>query len=100
MSIQSGSRRSFLGHLGLTAAAAAGLASVPAVAQGQTKQPSAQGGPEPGAEKTFRCCVGTCRNCAAPYVAYACTPLTNYCGAAYCTGCQTSRGTCYDRYTC
>lgn len=95
------SRRSFLGHLGLTAAAAAGLALMSASAQASTDRRPATGRQRGESVATFRCCVTTsCSQCGPGKVSYKCVPLVGGCGADYCTGCIASQGTCYYRYTC
>lgn len=99
---QPASRRTFLGHLGLTAAVAAGLVLAPSAAhaQGTGRYQSGVGGKWLDRNATFRCCVSTCRNCGPGLVAYQCTVLVSGCGSSYCTQCQTSRGTCYEQFGC
>lgn len=88
------SRRKFLGTVGKTAAAAVGvsvLGARTAHAETGTAGPPRESGPD---AVTYRCCVSTCRSCAAPNIAYYCTPNSSGC-ASYCTSCQSSKGTCY-----
>lgn len=98
------SRRSFLGHVGLTAAAAAGLALIPSAAQADVAQSGtrpARAGRGKQQAPTYRCCVSTCINCGPGQVGYYCTVLVGGCGSSYCTTtCGASRGTCYYQYGC
>lgn len=102
MNSNDGTRRSFLGHLGLTAAAGLGLALLPSAAQaegtrGSRSEPAGRSGAQAVA---YRCCVSTCRNCGSGQVAYYCTRVAGGCPPSYCTPCGTSRGTCYDQIGC
>lgn len=96
------SRRSFLGHVGLTAAAAAGATLIPSAAAAQGPSSTrAAGRRGEKAAPTFKCCVSTCINCGPGKVGYYCTVLVGGCGSSYCTQtCGTSRGTCYYQYGC
>ncbi len=89
------SRRSFLGHLGVTAASAVGLAMVPSMAR-------ASGGeaPDTTSSGSYNCCVSTCRNCGPGLVAYYCSRLVSSCPPSYCTSCRSSAGTCYTQQGC
>lgn len=91
------SRRKFLGTMGKTAAAAAGITLLSARSatasepQASPKAPNRHDAPD---LINWTCCVSTCRNCGAGYVAYDCVPNQQGC-SSYCTSCIKSKGTCY-----
>lgn len=99
------SRRSFLGQLGVTAAAGLGLALVPSIAQaapgGRTRQ---QGEGRPGtAAIAYHCCKnpGYCGTCTGGRFRYKCVAVEPSCSPnVYCTSCGGDRGTCYDQIGC
>lgn len=92
------SRRKFLGTMGKTAAAAAGITLLSTrsatASEPQASAKASSRRESPDTTVNWKCCVSTCRNCGAGYVAYDCVPNQQGC-SSYCTSCIKSKGTCY-----
>lgn len=99
-------RRSFLGALGATAAAAVGVLAVPRAASAASRGAQVHGrtlkakqhGAEPGNPIHYSCCInGDCvQNCGTSKARYHCTSTVP--GCDFCTGCVAYRGACYSFY--